>query len=602
MSAIPTFSNPCLAPFVTPGSPNIYLAGVSDTAEGRLEVYSINVANIAAPTATLQVTNVNALKWKSSSAKHCSNYPGDTTTTSTAALHVQQFGPYWSFDSNIRSTGVVDNPTGFEAIAWVSPKNYAVVGHAGPIGFVAALTNGTSALTGSPWAGVRLNGTDALAGSMNPRTLTYPTSSPLVSVGTFTPSSVSPARGYLTVFDTFGSGRVYPTTGYDRSNPLITDLLTIGLAQSVDMDNVKLTSEAVPVTAGNVAYILDKGADGNTVVYSITPGQSTKLQVVANNGAEVLPFASNIVATTNSQNTQIITYRVSGLTATFNSFDASTGKWAGLGLAPAPPKITPGGGGGGNGGSGSSGSGNSGSNGSSDGGGSNTGAIVGGILGGLVVIALVAFLFIRNRRQKKAAAPAAAMVPTYYASDVDKPGAVAAPAAYPAQTTAQAYAVPQQQYDPAAQYQQQQQPSLQQQQQLPHQQSPYQPQVFPQQQQQVQQVQPGYDPRLSYNPYSVPPGQTPLVQSNAVSPTIFQASTQQQSVYSVSPAQGQQQPYVYSPAQSAAPYSQPSPVHYPAQTSDAPIPAHFPAPANAMGSPSQTPVVYTPPTATGYSQ
>ncbi|KAF9911642.1 hypothetical protein EC991_002760 [Linnemannia zychae] len=584
MSVIPTFSNPCLAPYVTTGSPNIYLAGVSDTVEGRLEVYSVNVANIAAPTATLQVTNVNALKWKSSAAKHCSNYPGDTI--SSAALHVQQFGPFWSFDSNIRSTGVVENPTGFDELAWVSPKNYAVVGHTGPIAFVAALTNRTSPLTGNPWAGLRLNGTDSLSGSSNPRMATFPSSSPLVSVGTYTLNRISPARGYLTVFDTFGTGKIYQTTGYDKSNPLITDLLSLGPALSVDMGTAKLTPDAVPITAGNVAYILDKGADGNTVVYSITPSQSNKLQVVTNNGAEVLPFASNIFATTNSQSSQIITYRVNGLTATFNSFDASTGKWAGLGLVPAPPKITPGGGGGGGstgGGNSGSGSGNSGNH---ESGGSSTGAIVGGIVGGLVVIALVAFLFIRNRRQKKAAAPATAMVPTYYAADADKPGAPAVPAAvpanYPAQNTQQAYAIPQQQYDPAVQYQKQQQ--------ILYQPAPFQPQVSPQQQQQqqIQQVQPGYDPRLSYNPYAVA-GQSPLTQSSAASPTIFQPSSQQQ-------------PYVYSPAQSAASYPQPSPVHYPAQASDVPASSPFPPPVNAMGSPPQAPVVYTPPTVTGYSQ
>ncbi|KAG0257120.1 hypothetical protein BGZ95_005317, partial [Linnemannia exigua] len=329
------------------------------------------------------------------------------------------------------------------------------------------------------------------------------------------------------------------------------------------------------------------GTDGNTVVYSISPAQSNKLQVVANNGAEVLPFSSNIVATL--QNSQIITYRVNGATATFNSFDALTGKWAGIGLAPAPSKPAPSTPGGSNGS-------NGGANGESSG--SSTGAIVGGIVGALVVIALIAFVVIRKRRQKKVGAPAESNVPTYYASDATQQGAAAvAPASYPTQTSGPAYTVPQQSYDPAAQYNQQQQ------QHQPYQQSPYQPQVFQplpaQQQQQVQQaqVQPGYDPRLSYNPYS---GQAPMVQSTAASPTIFQPS-QQQSAYSVSPSQSQQ-PYVYSPTQSAAAYSQPSPIHFPAQVDVAPIPAPFPAPAAAVGSPGQTPVVYTPPTAAGYSQ
>ncbi|KAG0248959.1 hypothetical protein BGZ95_007775 [Linnemannia exigua] len=171
MSIIPTFSNPCLAPFVTSGSSNVYLAGVSDAMDGRLEVYSVNVGNIAAPTATLQVTNINLAKWKNSAPKHCSNYPGDTSAA-TAALHIQQFGPNYSYDSNIYATGVVENPTGFLGVSWVSPKNYAIVGHAGPTGFVAALTNSTAPVTNtslptnSLWAGVRLNGTDSLTGTM----------------------------------------------------------------------------------------------------------------------------------------------------------------------------------------------------------------------------------------------------------------------------------------------------------------------------------------------------------------------------------------------------------------------------------------------------
>ena len=66
---------------------------------------------------------------------------------------------------------------------------------------------------------------------------------------------------------------------------------------------------------------------------------------------------------------------VNTTTAYFNTFDTTTNTWAGLSV---------------------SGSDKSGS------GGTPVGAIIGGVVGGLVVIALVAFLFIRNKRKKTA--------------------------------------------------------------------------------------------------------------------------------------------------------------------------------------------------------
>ncbi|KAG0278403.1 hypothetical protein BGZ97_009738, partial [Linnemannia gamsii] len=256
-TVIPTFSNPCIASFVTPGSTQVYLAGVSDVSNGLLEVYVIDIANIQTPVSARVVSNPNALYWKSTAPKACSTYPGDTSAT-TAALHFQQFGPFTSYDSNILTSGVVETPSRFDTYSWVSPKNYAIVGNAGPIAFVAALTNQTTLATNSPWVGVRLNGTSGIDGTMNSRMQYFPVSTPLISLGTYTPTASSPARGYLTVFDNAGSGKVFSATGYDRSNPLITDLLSLGMSQPVDMNNIKLTSDAVPVNIGTTGYILDK--------------------------------------------------------------------------------------------------------------------------------------------------------------------------------------------------------------------------------------------------------------------------------------------------------------------------------------------------------
>ncbi|KAF9124518.1 hypothetical protein BGX30_000905 [Mortierella sp. GBA39] len=604
-TVIPTFTNPCIASFITKGSTQLYLAGVSDVTNGQLEVYVVDIANIQTPLSTKAVTSLNALYWKNNVPKACSTYPGDTNA-STAALHFQQFGPFTSYDSNILTSGVVETPSRFDTYAWMSPKNFAIVGNAGPIAYVAALTNQTTLATSSPWVGIRLNGTSGLFGTMNTAMKTFPVSTPLLSLGTYVPSAVAPASGYLTVFDNAGSGRVYAATGYDKSNPLITDLLVLGVTQTVDMNNIKLTSNAIAVNIGTTGYILDKATDGSTIVYSINPGQSNKLQVVTATG-DVLPFSANIAAT--SQNSQIITYRVDGTTASFNSFDTTTGKWAGIGLmaAPAQPSSTgnPSTPGGNNGGSGN-GSGNSVSG--SENKGAPIGAIVGGVVGGLVVIALVAFLFIRSRRQKKKAD--APVVPTYYAETSQQPGAAPGAAAAALQAPTPAYqespytAVPQfkppqqqfqsQQVQQQFQPQQQQQFQPQQQQQFqPQQLQQLQPQVF-QQQVQPQQAQPGYaDPRLSYNPYSAPPGQLPTVQQLPTdqNPNIFQPH---QSVYSIPPAQSQQA-YVYPPGTQpgSIPSQGTSPSHYQL------LPAGSSSGASA-GSPSQTPVVYTPPTVTGY--
>ncbi|KAF8947722.1 hypothetical protein BGZ47_008094 [Haplosporangium gracile] len=619
-TVIPTFTNPCIASFITKGSTQIYLAGVSDVSNGLLEVYIVDIVDIQTPVSISAISSLNTLYWRNNAPKACSTYPGDSNSN-TAALHVQQFGPFTSYDANILPSLVVEVPSLFEGYSWVSPKNYAIVGDAGPFAFAVALTNQTTLATNSPWAGIRLNGTRGLDGTMNPKVLSYPVSTPLISLGTYTPNTVSPARGYLTVFDNAGSGKVYAATGYDKSNPLITDLLTLGIPQTVDMNNIKLTLDAIPVNIGTTGYILDKAADGSTVVYSINPGQSNKMQVVTTTG-DVLPFSANIVAT--SQSSQIITYRVDGTTASFNSFNPTTGKWAGIGLKAPPPKpstsgnpSTPGAGNGGNG----NGSGNS-TSGSEEKGGAPIGAIVGGVVGGLVVVALVAFLFIRNRRQKKVATP---VVPTYYAETSQQSGAAPVAAAADLQSPTPAYQEspyvaaaqfkqqqfqPQQQqqeYQPQQQHPQQYQPQQQQQEYQPQQQHPQQyqpqqlqqlqPQVFQQQQQQhvqPQQAQPGYaDPRLSYNPYTAAPGQPPIIQQQQTGqhPNIFQPH---QSVYSIAPIQSQQA-YVSPPGiQAGNIHSQDtSPSHYQILPTGS-------SPGASIGSPSQTPVVYTPPTITGY--
>ncbi|KAF9910585.1 hypothetical protein EC991_006144 [Linnemannia zychae] len=136
--------------------------------------------------------------------------------------------------------------------------------------------------------------------------------------------------------------------------------------------------DAIPVTMANTGFILDKGLDGSTVVYSITPDQSAMLHRVSISGGP--PFSPAMAAT--ALNKQIVTYSYS-LTAgpALNVFDTMTGTWTGPGLDGTSSFGSSGVGGGYN---------------------SNNqpqqqeipiGVIVGGAIGGLVVLTFSFFLY-----------------------------------------------------------------------------------------------------------------------------------------------------------------------------------------------------------------
>lgn len=87
----------------------------------------------------------------------------------------------------------------------------------------------------------------------------FPSSDPFLSVGTYILGSEVPARGHAVIFDTASSGWIYPTAGYIVGSSTYTgNMLQLESPVSVNMDNITLTREAIGVTIGVDAYILDK--------------------------------------------------------------------------------------------------------------------------------------------------------------------------------------------------------------------------------------------------------------------------------------------------------------------------------------------------------
>ncbi|KAF9920240.1 hypothetical protein FBU30_009974 [Linnemannia zychae] len=211
-------------------------------------------------------------------------------------------------------------------------------------------------------------------------TKSYPSSNdPMLSVGTYTTSTTSISMGHSVIFDKYGQGQIFSVTSNDQatSNNTIT-LMTLSSPGVVNMNGIQLTPDAISLTMQNTGYILDKAKNGNTtVIYSIIPSVSSTLQQVTAKGGAPVFYPSIAAAALNSQ---IVIYSAPfGEAPYFNIFDTATQTWKGVNLINNVTSIPTG---------------------SDDKGSSNLGAIIGGTVGGIVVIALGIFLFIRNRRTR----------------------------------------------------------------------------------------------------------------------------------------------------------------------------------------------------------
>ncbi|KAG0296453.1 hypothetical protein BGZ96_009406 [Linnemannia gamsii] len=259
---------------------------------------------------------------------------------------VVQFETYKTQFTALRSDGTMDGAKNLTNLAFVSPRLFSLSGYFGAYEVFNVFTNFA---TNSAWMGVRFNYTNGVVDQVRDSVLTnYPTRTPLFTLGTLTSSLSTTTQGYSIVFDTTGQGQAYPALG--NTAPVLgpqDHILSLGSPYSVNLNGVSLTMDAVPVTMANIGYILDKGSDGSTVVYSIIPDQSSMLHRVSTAGGP--PFSPFMAAT--ALNKQIVTYSsnsnspLGSLTGpTLNIFDTVTGIWSGPGLMDS---SSPGGGGGG---------------------------------------------------------------------------------------------------------------------------------------------------------------------------------------------------------------------------------------------------------------
>ncbi|KAF9550518.1 hypothetical protein EC957_000192 [Mortierella hygrophila] len=541
---IPAYSKPCLVPAPAAGNNTVYLLGISPSQESTLVAHTVDITNINAPTANPFASQTNVLAWSSLQPLACYSYPGHTNPTTSPFL-VVQFGAFTTHFTNIETSGIVGQSIYFPEVAFNSPKNFAINGAASGSDWVLAVTNTTVVGTNSYWAGIRFNATTLSSSNYNYGMSSSPTSNPLLTVGTYTVDSTL-GVGYTTIFDYAGSAIMYNTTG-SLSTIATPDERIISLNNNVTvaMSGIALTANAIPVTMKDTAYILDQGSDGSTIVHYLQPGKSSALNTLAIKGQ--VPRFSNLLTAT-ALDTRIVTYSsYNNLSPTFNSLDTTTGTWSGPGLI----NSTIGGGGtspyspGGGDSSSSSGDGANGGGGDSKS--LPIGAIVGGVVGGLVVIALVAFLFIRNQRQKNAVPVEPKPADTNTNSqDPNQHGSLMQ---VQHNYTQQQHQQQPQLYDPRQQYIYQQQQLQEQQQQglyqISQQQQPYnhnqatsQQVYIPPQQQQVQQPQIfiGQQQHVYTPPTLIPQQRQPQVAQQEPSPVIYNHynNAQSSSVQSVS--------------------------------------------------------------------
>ncbi|KAG9064214.1 hypothetical protein KI688_003402 [Linnemannia hyalina] len=320
---IPVYNQACLATDSTSTSLSFFLVGSS--APGSLEVNYVNNADAA--TVNRIATQNDQSAWTPNAAKLCYIYP--FTTSANPGIKIVQFGSGSTFIALAQTNNVISGPNFFNMTGFTSSR-YGMVNQ--PVD----------------------------------------TDDAMLVVGTYGSYSGNTSQGYTIVFDKSSRGQIFSATGNLLANLTnFVPALALGMPTVVNMDGITLSPNAIPITMGSVAYILDMEANGTTAIYKINPSASSTLARVYKTG-DSLPFSNNMAAA--ALNNQLLTYSVNKTGANINTFDLTTKTWSGSGLIkaatdPNPKTSVP------------------------------LGAIIGGAVGGLLVIVLAIVLCIRCRRR-----------------------------------------------------------------------------------------------------------------------------------------------------------------------------------------------------------
>ncbi|KAF9341852.1 hypothetical protein BGZ91_000447 [Linnemannia elongata] len=318
---LPVLSNPCIA---AASSTSVYLIGIPSALGGHLQVFSITLdatldSPVAVPIGKEQVTNT----WDVQANMACFSYGAITSPHGTVLL--VQVGKTRTDVANLRSSGVFDNPVQIPDSTLKSAKLLTQVGAYSTFAWFMGFT---TANTASPWKGMRFLSTNVSAYISDEQIIQAPTKTPFMAVGTYDISTKSSSsQGYSVIFDSASSGVAYPATGNAES---LTGAVSLSTPIALDMQGITLTNKSIPVTMGNVAYILDEAADSSIVAYTITPSTTNKLTAISITG-KAPSFLS--VQSATSLNNKIVVYSVNNSSVpSLNVFDAVARTWSGPGL------------------------------------------------------------------------------------------------------------------------------------------------------------------------------------------------------------------------------------------------------------------------------
>jgi hypothetical protein len=157
-ASVPVYPRPCLASDEDNNA--IYLLGVSTTGIGKLESSYVSLANVDSPFIKPLGSQVDINSWATNAPKACFTYPSDVHPNSPIML--VQYGPFKNFMTIMNAGGEFTLATYFIGTAFMSPRQFAMVGDSGDFAWFAALTNVTDPVSKSNWFGVRLNFTAGL--------------------------------------------------------------------------------------------------------------------------------------------------------------------------------------------------------------------------------------------------------------------------------------------------------------------------------------------------------------------------------------------------------------------------------------------------------